>query len=93
MINSGTDTIKVESLVTSSPVTLQSNAIRNILNGMQPNNLKWQAVYSHRPYKTKDDFLGLWREQDLLQKQPAEEQINAIVQALKSWDDGGGVSA
>lgn len=56
-------------------------------------NLKWRTARARRPYKTKDDFLRWWREQELLKKQVAEEQINALSQALMVWADDGGTAA
>ncbi len=58
---------------------------------MKPNDvLKRSATPIRRTYKTKDDFLRWWREQDLLKKQAVEEQINSISQALMVWADDGG---
>ena len=59
------------------------------------NKLKRQATHVHYTYKTKDDFLRWWREQDARKKQAAEEQITqddrAISRALMVWADDGGL--
>jgi hypothetical protein len=65
---------------------------------MKPGNkLKRQSTHAHYTYKTKDDFLRWWREQDALKKQAAEEELiqadRAISLALMVWTDDGGPPA
>jgi hypothetical protein len=62
--------------------------------GTRVYKMKRQAIPANYTYKTADDFMRWWREQDALKKQAAEEQIKqakrAISQALMVWADDGG---
>jgi hypothetical protein len=64
---------------------------------MKPKSkLKRQVPNVHYTYKTKDDFMRWWREQDARKRQVAQEKIAQVAsahsRALMIWaDDGGAV--
>lgn len=58
------------------------------------NNLKQRRIPADYIYKTVEDLMRWWKEQDLLKQQGAAEQstqsARELAQALMAWEDDGG---